>query len=217
MGAFSWGKVTTTNWGNNLGKVQQNPNRIDMDPDLAMSLGSFAQDLQHGYDNLKAMMRQAPWETADALGKGLSNGSIKNAIIHFFVKNTGKFARGSRFDKDEVIGTLGGEALQLGLPEGDVAKAGEISRLGEIVDQVAVHGNSLKSLKPTRGYKLYSQDGTFLKNGITSKLIPESRYTKAFMSDKFMEKVLFPFRQNAWDWEFLQNKIQRGPLNKNMH
>ena len=33
----------------------------------------------------------------------------------------------------------------------------------EVAEEVAVHGNSLKSLKPTWGYKLYSQDGTFFK------------------------------------------------------
>lgn len=33
-------------------------------------------------------------------------------------------------------------------------------------EPVPVHGNSLNSLRPTWGYKLYSNDGTFLKNGI---------------------------------------------------
>lgn len=82
------------------------------------------------------------------------------------------------------------------------------------VEQVAVHGNSLKSLRPTWGYKLYSADGTFLKNGITSKLIPETRYTKAFMSDKYMVPFKqFPNRLEAYQWEFGQNQILRGPLN----
>jgi len=86
------------------------------------------------------------------------------------------------------------------------------------VEEIAVHGNSLKSLKPTWGYKLYSQDGTFLKNGITNKLIPESRYTKAFMSDKYMVPFKqFPSRLGAYQWEFQQNQILRGPLNFNMH
>lgn len=86
------------------------------------------------------------------------------------------------------------------------------------LEQIAVHGNSLKSLKPTWGYKLYSQDGTFLKNGITSAVKAESRYTKAFMSDKVMlEKTLFPNRAAAYQWEFRQNQILRGPLNFNMH
>jgi RHS repeat-associated protein len=86
------------------------------------------------------------------------------------------------------------------------------------IEQVALHGNSLKSLKPTWGYKLYSADGIFLKNGITSKLIPETRYTKAFMSDKYMVPFKqFPNRLEAYQWEFQQNQILRGPLNLNMH
>ncbi|SDM14687.1 hypothetical protein [Chryseobacterium taihuense] len=84
-------------------------------------------------------------------------------------------------------------------------------------EQAAVHGNSLKSLRPTWGYKLYSVDGTFLKNGITSAVKAESRYTKKFMEDKFMEKFPFPNRLEAWKWEFQQNQILRGPLNKSMH
>jgi len=44
-----------------------------------------------------------------------------------------------------------------------------------------VHGNSLSSQRPTWGYKLYLDDGTFLKNGITSRRIPQTRYKKSFM------------------------------------
>ncbi len=82
---------------------------------------------------------------------------------------------------------------------------------------LAVHGNSLKSLRPTWGYKLYSNDGTFLKNGITSKLVPETRYTKAFMSDKYMVSIKFPNRLSAYKWEFNQNMIRKGLLNFNNH
>jgi hypothetical protein len=81
-----------------------------------------------------------------------------------------------------------------------------------------IHGNSLKSERPTWGYKLYKEDGTFLKNGITSKPIPETRYTRSFMMDKNMPiKIQFPNRAAAYEWEFQQNLIQRGPLNFNMH
>lgn len=105
-----------------------------------------------------------------------------------------------------------GATKGLGLID-DAAKTGV-----NAVEQVAVHGNSLKSLRPTWGYKLYSADGTFLKNGITSKLIPETRYTKAFMSDKYMVPFKqFPNRLEAFQWEFQQNQILRGPLNLNMH
>jgi RHS repeat-associated protein len=80
-----------------------------------------------------------------------------------------------------------------------------------------VHGNSLASTRPTWGYKLYTEDGVFLKNGITSQPIPEARYTKSFMSDKYMESSLFPNRRAAWDWEASENLISPGPLNLNGH
>ena len=38
-----------------------------------------------------------------------------------------------------------------------------------------------------------------------------------YMSDKYMTKELFPNRRAAYEWEYKQNTIQRGPLNKNMH
>lgn len=57
-----------------------------------------------------------------------------------------------------------------------------------------------------------------LKNGITSKFRPETRYSRSFMSDKYMKlEPLFPNRLSAYQWEFQQNKIWRGPWNKNMH
>jgi hypothetical protein len=67
-----------------------------------------------------------------------------------------------------------------------------LNGLLKATEKASQHGNSLKSLKPTWGYKLYSTDGTFLKNGITNKLIPETRYTRTFMSDKFMKPIPFP-------------------------
>ncbi|WP_461639617.1 DUF6443 domain-containing protein [Labilibaculum euxinus] len=145
-----------------------------------------------------------------------------------------KWQNGSDQDRGEIIG-----AVAYGIAEGFVGSkgagwlskskfgAGFISKLDDLsiaaktgtnlVDDVVVHGNSLASKKPTWGYKLYSNDDTFLKNGITSATKAEARYTKSFMSDKYMEKVLFPNRRAAYDWEYLQNQILRGPLNKNMH
>jgi hypothetical protein len=78
-----------------------------------------------------------------------------------------------------------------------------------------IHGNSLDSTRPTWGYRLFNNEGTFLKNGMTSEPIPEARYTKSFMSDKNMEeKILFPNRRAAAEWERNQNMTNPGPLNK---
>jgi hypothetical protein len=35
--------------------------------------------------------------------------------------------------------------------------------------------------------------------------------------DKVMETFPFKNRKVAWDWEYGQNLINKGPLNKNMH
>ena len=87
------------------------------------------------------------------------------------------------------------------------------------VEKAAIHGNSLHSMRPTWGYKLYMKDGDiFLKNGITSKFIPETRYSRSFMSDKYMKlEPLFPNRLSAYQWEYQQNIFERGIWNRNMH
>lgn len=92
--------------------------------------------------------------------------------------------------------------------------------LGDEVLSVSkkVHGNSLKSLAPTWGYQLYSVNGTFLKNGITSKILPQQRYSKEYLKDKILVPIKqFDNRLDAYFWEYLENFINKGPLNKNMH
>ncbi|MBK8148717.1 MAG: hypothetical protein IPK58_11060 [Acidobacteria bacterium] len=78
-----------------------------------------------------------------------------------------------------------------------------------------VHGNSANSLRPTWGYKLYDDQGNFLKNGITSNPIPESRYPKWYMGNKKMIiEDQFPNRRSALDWERGENMTNPGPLNR---
>ncbi len=85
--------------------------------------------------------------------------------------------------------------------------------------KATIHGNSRASDKPTRVYELYEQ-GTnkYLKTGITSNPVPERRYPKSFMSDKYME---FPLggrnstlpRSDALDTERFMITKNPGPLN----
>ena len=78
-----------------------------------------------------------------------------------------------------------------------------------------VHGNSLDSPRPTWGYKLYQDDDTFLKNGITSEPRPQARYRRAYMEDKYMKPVKqFPNRRAAAEWERNENMTNPGPLNR---
>ena len=141
-------------------------------------------------EQMQGFKNPATWEAGAAFGATLFAGGA--------VTNLGKGARATNAGAKSVVSATRGTA--------------------NAIEGVVVHGNSLKSMKPTWGYKLYSNDGTFLKNGITSKVIPETRYTKSFMSDKYMVPVKqFPNRLEAWQWEYQQNQILRGPLNKNMH
>ena len=145
-----------------------------------------------------------PNKTAYQWGYGVGYGAEKVVEGALLSKGAGWATNAMRSSK-RISGILG---LESGVAKGGV----------NAVEQVAVQGNSLKSLRPTWGYKLYSADGTFLKNGITSKLIPETRYTRAFMLDKKMVPFKqFPNRLEAYQWEFGQNQILRGPLNLNMH
>jgi RHS repeat-associated protein len=111
-------------------------------------------------------------------------------------------ASGTWYDWSPILGCymehrVTKEGLENVYPEFDVLMLGRgmynaarglfTSSAANTGTNIAVHGNSLQSTRPTWGYKLYSNDGTFLKNGITSKAIPETRYnTKGFMVDKYM-------------------------------
>jgi len=150
LSAFNINKpVSKTNWSG-LGKVQGNRTQIDAG-DVGMALGGLAQDLQQGLNGLKALMRQTPFETGSSLIKGLRNGSIKHAMIHSFVKTTVKFATGSKFDRDNVLGTVTGEVLQLGFPEGEITEFGELSKGYEPFLAVDKDGNILKTVKSKAG------------------------------------------------------------------
>ena len=126
--------------------------------------------------------------------------------------------------KDALIAAAGVAAAAIGAGAAvkayKVAKDAKaittVARLGQM-SKITTHGNSLSSVRPTWGYKLYSTAGQFLKNGITSRTIAEKRYTSTFMADKKMVTKAFTNRRAAYDWESRQNKIRRGPLNRNWH
>ncbi|WP_419698977.1 DUF6443 domain-containing protein [Mucilaginibacter sp. NFX135] len=97
---------------------------------IAYFAGKVAQNLQEGWNNLRATMRQTPMQTADAISKGLSNGSIKNALVGAVVHNTVKAVTGTNTDKLEVAAVVTGEIIQLGLPGGDIGKASDVAKMG---------------------------------------------------------------------------------------
>jgi len=210
LSAFNINKpITKTNWSG-LGKVQGNVlstfSPTPRDHTASGPMPKNSQTFSHISYELSKQIEFAS-QPKKKIGRPLPMGSINPVTGH-------RIGSGSIETSDPIFDVLSGASTWgIGAVEEMSAMEG-----ANAAGDVAVHGNSLKSVRPTWGYKLYSQDGKFLKNGITSNSIPESRYTRGFMEDKFMKiEPLFPNRKAAWDWEYLQNKIQRGSLNKNMH
>jgi len=196
-GAFSgavYGGTTNVAIGGFVNFMQGN----DIGDGFAMNLGIGL--LTGGYVGYK---------TAQAQGLNVMTGAPKSSVIADNVN--------SSIDDAQLSYQKSLTTQEQPIDMSNTATADLNYSITEQLDEVIVHGNSLNSPKPTWGYKLFDKDGNFLKNGITNKLLPEKRYTKDFMSDKFMESVLFPNRLEAYHWEYQQNLINKGPLNLNMH
>ncbi|NOW95867.1 RHS repeat domain-containing protein, partial [Mucilaginibacter sp. SG564] len=98
---------------------------------IAYYVGKVAQNLQEGWDNLRATSKENPVHTISKIGKGLSDGSIKNGLVKAVAHNTVKATTGTNTDRLEVLAVVTGEAIQLGLPGGDIGKANDIAKMGE--------------------------------------------------------------------------------------
>jgi hypothetical protein len=200
-------------------EITQNPGSMANVPDYGskgwyQKAKDFATGFSNGFGQLMhdlAPIRQADENDPKTFAESLNN--IKNipsnlAKLPDQLKNV--YQNGNLEEKTQAtVQTIG---LVFAMAKGKASNPN-----GLILSKVGVHGNSLKSLKATWGYKLFTQEGKFLKNGITSKLIPEKRYSKSYMLDKFMKAIPFSNRIKAYQWESLENQILRGPLNKNMH
>ena len=179
--------------------------------------GTFAQwQVQYGYDGIDYNNARALWESQDngawAAQVAQWDRDGRNQVLlgklQFF---TGPFKA-----SEDLAEVLPGNAA-VNTTRSAIRAFKYIPRF-KVKIHVKIHGNSLDSPRPTWFYKLYNVDGTFLKNGITSEIIPQARYTKKFMSThKMGDLQLFPNRRGAYDFEFLQNTIEPGPLNLNMH
>ena len=107
-------------------------------------MGSLGSNLDEGWKSFKKFADN-PIPTFNAVTNGLENGSIKKGIVKSVVKNVVKAAIGKDHDRAEVMGAVTGEVVQLvGLPEGDIAKSGEVVKLadeagsaGKVIDDVA--------------------------------------------------------------------------------
>jgi len=117
--AFAWKDPIKTDWSK-LPKPEEH--WFDgMDPDVAMTLGSLAQNLGESADNLNKFFKGDPQKEIDGLINSLNNGSLQKHVFHSVVKNVVKYATGTNVQKDEVLGATISQGLQLLIaPEEDV-------------------------------------------------------------------------------------------------
>ncbi|RHW17495.1 hypothetical protein D1610_11125, partial [Sphingomonas gilva] len=155
------------------------------------------------HDNLRPM---TTYVAGSALGARFAPGLTFNGTVNQGV-NAGYAARlaaGGTFD----LG-VSGSRYALSAP----AIAGFQRATGTVNTRAfVVHGNSAASPRTAYLYELYSTDGTFLKNGITQNM--DTRYSKAFMKDKYMLRVDQGSRADMIALERQRTIANPGPLNR---
>ncbi|WP_447982563.1 LysM peptidoglycan-binding domain-containing protein [Achromobacter kerstersii] len=110
--------------------------------------------------------------------------------------------RGGQFDMSRWV-----QQTQ-GAPWGTGFKSG----YGDWISSVeSVHGNSLLSTRPTTLYRLFTDEGTFLKWGISQDM--NTRYSGAFMADKQIFGYANGARADLLKLERSMVETQPGPLN----
>jgi RHS repeat-associated protein len=107
-------------------------------------------------------------------------------------------------------------AMTLGAgPLGKLGKLGKVgasaARTGEVAAGAAIHGNSASSPAVTYLYRLYHEDGTYLKTGVSKN--PFNRYSRSFMEDKSMEVLQSGNRREMLNLERFIVERDPGPLN----
>ena len=129
------------------------------------------------------------------------------------------------FEASMMIGGGGGGAGAAGESEGALVQGANGALRDPLTGRFAanparvrpptssIHGNSLGSGRLTSLYQLFGRDGTYLKTGVTSEANPLSRYTQAFMEDKFMRIINQGPRNEMVGLERLIVEHDPGPLN----
>ena len=87
-----------------------------------------------------------------------------------------------------LIGTSNAIPIE-GPAAGVFAKVQGVKTSATTIIKDVVHANSKLSTKVNTLYRLETTEGKYLKTGITSKAIPEKRYSNKFMKGKVMKKI----------------------------
>lgn len=97
--------------------------------DIKSMTKAFFKDIKEGVHNLEKVANNPIKTINSLLNNKISDNDIKRAIVHTVVKTVGIITRGSRNDKNILIGTVLAEGAQLGA--GEAAKIPEVAKLAE--------------------------------------------------------------------------------------
>jgi hypothetical protein len=162
--------------------------------DIAYFIGKVAQRVQEGWNNLTATSKENPVHTINKIGKGLSNGSIGNALAKGISHNFVKAATGTNSDRIEVAAIVTGEAIQLGAGDiskvGDLAKMSEAAKLSEganIIEEGAKAANiGENAASAANDFFTITQEGVVIPKG-EKYAIPGSYIENPFRSSNYGE------------------------------
>ena len=105
---------------------------------------------------------------------------------------------GSGGGDDGFIGSSSGSG---GVGSGDGGSPAQTGSTTEVSngDEIKIHGNSRLSKAVAYLYRLYGDEDEYLKTGISQD--PSTRYSKAFMNDKYMRILTSGSRSDMLDLE----------------
>ncbi len=112
--------------------------------DIKAAAKSFANHIDKALDNAAAVLVN-PSNLGRAIDRTIDSkgANIKDALIKGIAHNTAKFATGDNKAKSTVIGTVAAEVVLLG--GGDIGKAGDFAKMGELEGAVRATASDLKA------------------------------------------------------------------------
>ncbi|QKJ30357.1 hypothetical protein HQ865_11505 [Mucilaginibacter mali] len=189
---------------------------------------------QHGTGNGNSFIENAYGVMRDGLISGLGTlGSIAMSAVRGPISIPNKISMSYKDDPEghivstplytpgaRLMATAGASLDVLGsVPMnaqtgGLFAQATGVKSSAATVVKEAINANSKLSTLENILYRLETVEGEYLKTGITSKAIPEKRYTATFMKDKIMRILDKGSRSNMLKKERSIVESTPGPLNK---
>ncbi|TDQ11578.1 RHS repeat domain-containing protein [Pedobacter metabolipauper] len=205
-------------WNNPINLTDPDGNCPDC-PDFDDPLGNGMSIVENQAYSIRDATSSATVTILSYLGNFATKGGIPVMKMEFTYGEAGRKQRIVPLEGNKDAGVLLAaldmtRLIPAGGVEGGLLSKSNLPKSAaiETVNKV-VHGNSKESLLETTLYRLETYLGEYLKMGVTSKAVPEKRYSKKFMEGKRMVPVDRGVRINMLLKERKIVEVDPGPLN----